>query len=147
MERTRGNTWIKSPPSARKRESNGHVPGRFHVHPHVVTVVGDGLFIEHVFDIRFCELAPSGVVAEDGEHIVQPPSLYPYWYPEWEAQVEEYAAAHNLRYINFLELQEDTGIDYSTDTYDGGLHMNLSGAEKLSRFGRDHSIPSRVIRL
>lgn len=48
--------------------------------------------------------------------------------------MEEYAAAHNLRYINFLELQEDTGIDYSTDTYDGGLHMNLSGAEKLSRY-------------
>lgn len=66
--------------------------------------------------------------------LIKAPSLYPYWYPEWEAQVEEYAAAHNLRYINFLELQEDTGIDYSTDTYDGGLHMNLSGAEKLSRY-------------
>ena len=42
-----------------------------------------------------------------------------------------------LRYINFLERQEETGIDYSTDTYDGGLHMNLSVAEKLSvYFGR-----------
>ena len=30
--------------------------------------------------------------------------------------------------------QEETGIDYDTDTYDGGLHMNLSGAEKLSRY-------------
>ena len=43
--------------------------------------------------------------------LIKAPSLYPYWYPEWEAQVEEYAAAHGLRYINFLELQEDTGID------------------------------------
>ena len=25
-------------------------------------------------------------------------------------------------------------MDYSTDTYDGGLHMNLSGAEKLSHY-------------
>lgn len=64
--------------------------------------------------------------------LVKAPSLYPYWYEEWEEQVEDYAAAHDLRYINFLELGEETGIDYSTDTYDGGLHMNLSGAEKLS---------------
>lgn len=69
--------------------------------------------------------------------LIKAPSLYPYWYPEWEEQVEAYASAHELRYVNFLELQEETGIDYSTDTYDGGLHMNLSGAEKLSvYFGR-----------
>lgn len=66
--------------------------------------------------------------------LTKAPSLYPYWYPEWESQVEDYAAAHDLRYINFLELQEETGIDYGTDTYDGGLHMNLSGAEKLSHY-------------
>lgn len=66
--------------------------------------------------------------------LIKAPSLYPYWYPEWEVQVEEYAEAQGLRYLNFLELQEDTGIDYSTDTYDGGLHMNLSGAEKLSHY-------------
>ena len=64
--------------------------------------------------------------------LIKAPSLYPYWYDEWEAQVEEYAAENHLRYINFLELQEETGIDYNTDTYDAGLHMNLSGAEKLS---------------
>ena len=33
-----------------------------------------------------------------------------------------------------MELTEDIGIDYSTDTYDAGLHMNLSGAEKLSTY-------------
>ena len=69
--------------------------------------------------------------------LIKAPSLSPFWYREWEEQVEAYAAAHGLRYINFLERQEETGIDYSTDTYDGGLHMNLSGAEKLSvYFGR-----------
>ena len=66
--------------------------------------------------------------------LIKAPSLYPYWYEEWEVQIEEYAAKNNLRYINFLEIQDETGIDYSTDTYDAGLHMNLSGAEKLSRY-------------
>ena len=28
----------------------------------------------------------------------------------------------------------ETGIDYETDTYDGGLHMNYSGAKKLSEW-------------
>lgn len=65
--------------------------------------------------------------------LVKAPSLYPYWYEEWEMQIEEYANMHNLCYINYLELLEETGIDFQTDTYDGGLHLNLSGAEKLSR--------------
>lgn len=66
--------------------------------------------------------------------LIKAPSLYPYWYPQWEEQVEAYAAEKNLPYINFLDIQEETGVDYATDTYDGGLHMNLSGAEKLSRY-------------
>ena len=64
--------------------------------------------------------------------LIKAPSLYPYWYDQWEAQVEEYARETGLTYINFLELIDEIGIDYTTDTYDGGLHMNLSGAEKLS---------------
>lgn len=66
--------------------------------------------------------------------LIKAPSLYPYWYEEWEAQVEAYAADHGLLYVNFLELSEEIGIDYSTDTYDAGLHMNLSGAEKLTSY-------------
>lgn len=66
--------------------------------------------------------------------LIKAPSLYPYWYPQWEEQVEAYAAENNLPYINFLDIPEETEIDYTTDTYDGGLHMNLSGAEKLSRY-------------
>lgn len=64
--------------------------------------------------------------------LIKAPSLYPYWYDEWEEQVENYAAENDLLYINFLELIDEIGIDYNTDTYDAGLHMNLSGAEKLS---------------
>ena len=66
--------------------------------------------------------------------LIKAPSLYPYWYPEWERQIETFAQEQDLPYINFLELTEDIGIDYSTDTYDAGLHMNLSGAEKLSTY-------------
>lgn len=66
--------------------------------------------------------------------LIKAPSLYPHWYDQWEVQVEEFAAEHGLRYINFLELIDEIGIDYSTDTYDAGLHMNLSGAEKLANY-------------
>lgn len=66
--------------------------------------------------------------------LIKAPSLYPYWYDEWEAQVEEFAEENKLRYINFLELTEETGLDFSTDTYDAGLHLNLSGAEKVTRY-------------
>ena len=64
--------------------------------------------------------------------------------------MEAYAAEKGLSYINFLELQEETGIDYATDTYDGGLHMNLSGAEKLSHWlgawlTREVGLPDRRV--
>ena len=45
--------------------------------------------------------------------LIKAPSLYPYWYPQWEEQMEAYAAERKLPYINFLELQEETGIDYT----------------------------------
>ncbi len=66
--------------------------------------------------------------------LIKAPSLYPYWYDEWDAQITEYAAAHNLPYLNFLDEKRiaEVGIDFTTDTYDGGLHMNVYGAEKLS---------------
>lgn len=66
--------------------------------------------------------------------LIKAPSLYPVWYDEWESQIEEYARKYRLDYINFLNLADEIGIDYDTDTYDAGLHMNLSGAEKLSGY-------------
>lgn len=66
--------------------------------------------------------------------LVKAPVLYPYWYPEWDANVQAYAEAHDLVYINFIELADEIGIDFQTDTYDAGLHLNLSGAEKLSSY-------------
>lgn len=36
-----------------------------------------------------------------------------------------------------LDHQEEIGIDWNTDTYDAGLHLNVYGAEKASMwFGK-----------
>ena len=69
--------------------------------------------------------------------LIKAPSLYPAWYDQWEKQIEDYAGKYGLEYINFLELADELGMDYNTDTYDAGLHLNLSGAEKMSAwFGK-----------
>lgn len=79
--------------------------------------------------------------------LIKAPSLYPHWYDEWDQQMEDYAAQYDLTYINFLDYIDEIGLDFSTDTYDQGLHLNLSGAEKLSDyFGqilRDAGVPDR----
>ncbi len=79
---------------------------------------------------------------------VKAPSLYPYWYDEYDAQMEAYAAEHGLAFYNFTEMVETLGIDYTTDTYDGGYHLNLAGAKKLSAYfaevlATEHGIPDR----
>ncbi len=70
--------------------------------------------------------------------LIKAPSLSPKWYESQEKQVDQYAEKYGIPYINFYELISETGIDYETDTYDGGLHMNYSGAKKLSEWlGRE----------
>jgi len=64
--------------------------------------------------------------------LIKSPSVYPYWYEEWDEQMVTYAEENGITYINFLDLVDEIGIDYSKDTFDGGLHLNLSGAEKFS---------------
>lgn len=66
--------------------------------------------------------------------LIKSPSVYPHWYDEWDEQIVCYAQENDLDYINFLDTANECGIDMSTDTYDSGLHLNLSGAEKLSKF-------------
>lgn len=66
--------------------------------------------------------------------LVKAPTLSPIWYDEWDEQIVEYAEQHNLLYINFLDKIDEIGIDWSTDTYDQGLHLNVYGAEKLSDY-------------
>lgn len=64
--------------------------------------------------------------------LIKAPSLYPYWYEEYDAQIAEFAGKHGLAYYDFTKCIEDIGLDYNVDTYDGGLHLNLTGATKMS---------------
>jgi hypothetical protein len=69
--------------------------------------------------------------------LIKAPTLYPHWYDEWDDQIRAYAEENDLFYMNFLDYTDEIGIDFSRDTYDAGLHLNLSGAEKMSQyFGR-----------
>lgn len=66
--------------------------------------------------------------------LVKAPTVYPYWYDEWNEQMEEYAAANDVTYINFVPLAEEMGIDYNTDTSDGGIHLNVYGSQKYTEY-------------
>jgi hypothetical protein len=76
------------------------------------------------------------------------PLKYPYWYPEWDEQIAAYADEHGLLYINFLNLTEEVGLDMTRDTFNGGLNLNVYGAEKMAKyFGKilrdEYSLPDR----
>lgn len=73
---------------------------------------------------------------ENGVELVlmKAPSLYPAWYDQWDQQIKDYAEKNNIYYINFLEKTEEIGLDYNHDTYDQGLHLNLSGAAKMAKY-------------
>lgn len=70
--------------------------------------------------------------------LIKAPSLYPAWYDQWDEQIVEYAEKNGLEYINLLEKTDEIGLDFyspeTADTYDNGLHLNLTGAEKLSSY-------------
>ena len=74
-----------------------------------------------------------------GEHgvslvLIKSPSIEPYWYPEWDADVKAFAEEKGIRYINMIEENDAIGVDMQTDTCDMGQHLNVFGAEKLSRW-------------
>ncbi len=71
-----------------------------------------------------------------------------HWYDEWEAQIVDYAESSDLAYYNLIPDADAMGLDMRTDSYDGGVHLNVYGAEKLTRyFGRilseTHHAPDR----
>ena len=64
-------------------------------------------------------------------------SIRYYWYPEWDAEMVDYAAENGLAYYSMIGKDEEIGLDWSTDTYDKGLHLNVYGAERVtSYFGK-----------
>ena len=71
-----------------------------------------------------------------------------YWYDEWDAQIVTYADANKLSYYNFIGKDAELGLDWSRDTYDAGLHLNVYGAEKFTSYlgallQDKHSAPDR----
>ncbi len=48
-------------------------------------------------------------------------------------QIRELATSRGLTYID-LNYDVDTGVDFKTDSLDGGVHLNICGAEKVSAF-------------
>ena len=46
--------------------------------------------------------------------------------------VADYANENGITYLDFNTSEYDTGFDWSTDTRDGGGHLNISGATKIS---------------
>ena len=80
--------------------------------------------------------------------LIKAPALSPVWWDQWDEQIETYAKENDLLYINMLDYQEEIGIDWQTDTYDTGLHLNVYGAEKAAGwFGKilsqDCGVPDR----
>lgn len=66
--------------------------------------------------------------------LIKAPSLYPYWYDEYDQQILDFAETNGLAYYDFTDVAQEIGIDYQVDTYDGGLHLNLTGSVKLSNY-------------
>lgn len=66
--------------------------------------------------------------------LIKAPALSPVWWDEWDQQIADYAQENDLLYINMLNYQQQIGIDWSTDTYDTGLHLNVYGAEKAAKW-------------
>lgn len=58
---------------------------------------------------------------------------YP-WHDEYEAKVQALAEQYGLSYYNFLNDADEIDLDWSTDTYDTGHHLNVWGAEKLTAY-------------
>ena len=69
--------------------------------------------------------------------LIKAPSRYPYWYEQYDSQILQFAQERGLTFYNIQLEEEAIGLDFSTDTYDAGLHLNLSGATKLSAWFAD----------
>jgi len=66
--------------------------------------------------------------------LIKAPVLFPHWFDEWDRQIAEFAGKNNLLYINFINNIDDIGIDWNKHTFNAGLHLNVFGAELMSRY-------------
>lgn len=66
--------------------------------------------------------------------LIKAPTLYPHWYEQWDEQVSNFAHENHIPYINYIYLRDRIGLDMSVDTYDAGLHLNITGAQKFADY-------------
>jgi len=66
--------------------------------------------------------------------LIKAPNLWPHWFDEWDEQIVKLAEDNNLLYINFLNHTLDIGLDWEVHSFNAGLHLNVFGAELLSRY-------------
>ena len=57
-----------------------------------------------------------------------------WWYDEWEDQITKYSETNDVDYYNFIPHASKMRINWKTDTYDEGLHLNVYGAEKFTKY-------------
>ena len=56
------------------------------------------------------------------------------WSKDLSDKTEEFAKEHNLEFIDMNLNASEFGFDWKTDTSDGGDHLNVYGAEKISKY-------------
>ena len=66
--------------------------------------------------------------------LIKAPNLFPHWFDQWDDQIIAFAEEHDLLYINFLNYTEEIGLDWDIHSFNAGLHLNVFGAELMSRY-------------
>lgn len=70
------------------------------------------------------------------------------WSYDLSNKTQEFADKHDLKFIDMNLNYKDFGFDWKTDTPDGGDHLNVYGAEKVSKYigkiiQEEYNIPNR----
>lgn len=64
--------------------------------------------------------------------LVRMPSMQ--WSPEASEIVQQFADENGIPFLDMNLHQEEIGVDWRTDTHDGGMHLNILGCEKASSY-------------
>ena len=65
--------------------------------------------------------------------LISMPDTSAWSYGKYE-KMTEWTKENNINYLDFNMMLDEVGINFKTDTPDGGMHLNISGAIKLSNY-------------
>lgn len=66
--------------------------------------------------------------------LIKTPSFEAKWAEPFERDIYDIADGYGVPYVDFDQHTDEMGLDYDTDTIDGGEHLNVYGAEKFTKF-------------